>query len=124
MTAQAKAVTRQVAYRAGLSAEAAVARHYEHAGHAIQAIRWRGQAGEIDLIARDGDGLIFIEVKKSKNFANAARSLSDRQIARIYAAAGEYLGQMPLGQLTETRFDLAMVDVSGHIEVLENAIGF
>lgn len=108
-------------YHAGFSAEEQVAQLYDRAGHTICARRWRGSAGEIDLIARDGAQVIFIEVKQSKTHARAAEHLSPRQIARIYGAASEFLAGEPAGQLTEVRFDVALVDAVGRIEVLENA---
>ena len=86
--------------------------------------RWRGSAGEIDLIVEDGAGLVFVEVKASEDFARAAEQLSERQMGRIYAAASEYLGLMPTGQATETRFDVALVDGVGRVEILEAAFGF
>lgn len=63
-----------VAYQAGLAAEACIADDYERRGYPIAARRWRGQGGEIDLVARDGDGLVFIEVKKSRSFDRAVAS--------------------------------------------------
>jgi len=51
-----------VSYHAGIAAEAAVARLYETGGTPIAARRWRSAAGEIDLIARNGAEVIFIEV--------------------------------------------------------------
>jgi putative endonuclease len=42
-------------------------------------------------------------------------------MARICTAASEYLAQEPLGQLTPVRFDVALVDGAGRIEILENA---
>ena len=42
-------------------------------------------------------------------------------MARIYGAASEFLAGEPAGQLTEVRFDVALVDAVGRIEVLENA---
>lgn len=110
------------AYQAGLAAEGAVERFYEQRGQAIAARRWRGRAGEIDLIARDGAGVIFIEVKQSHSHDAAASHLTPRQIARIYAAASEFLAGLPEGQLTPARFDVALVDGMGRIEILENAI--
>jgi len=110
-----------VSYRAGLAAEDQVAQLYTRSGRRIAERRWRGISGEIDLIARDGAGVIFIEVKKSTTHAMAAEHLSARQMRRIYDAAAEYLGGEPLGQLTEARFDVALVDATGQIEVLENA---
>ncbi len=110
-----------LAYRSGLCAEESVERDYEARGHNIAARRWRGKGGEIDLIVEDGDGLIFIEVKKSKSFAQAAERVSKRQIGRLYAAASEYMARMPRGQDTDVRFDVALVDSTGALEILENA---
>lgn len=111
-----------VAYQAGLAAEACIADDYERRGYPIAARRWRGQGGEIDLVARDGDGLVFIEVKKSRSFDRAVASLGQRQIARLYAAAEEYLGGEPRGGLTEVRFDVALMNGRGEIRVIENAL--
>jgi putative endonuclease len=107
-------------YHAGLAAEAQVALHYERAGMVICARRWRGKSGEIDLIARDGAKIIFIEVKQSRTHATAASHLSDRQVQRIYLAASEYVENEPLGQLTEVQLDAALVDAQGQIQILAN----
>jgi len=110
-------------YRAGLAAEESVADAYQARGHAIAARRWRGSRGEIDLVARNGDGLIFIEVKKARNFARAAEALNQAQMQRIYGAASEFLAGEPMGQLTPVRFDVALVNTSGQMQVIENAFG-
>lgn len=65
--------------------------------------------------------MIFIEVKQSKTHAQAAEHLTERQMARIYGAASEFIGGEPAGQLTPVRFDVALVDGMGRIEILENA---
>lgn len=109
------------AYHAGCAAEDQVARLYDRAGRPICARRWRGMGGEIDLIARDGSEVIFIEVKQSRTHAEAAEHLTQRQIARICASASEFLAGEPLGQNTDVRFDVALVDAAGQIEILENA---
>lgn len=110
-------------FHAGLAAEDAVARNYTRRGLSVAQKRWRGASGEIDLIAREGDGLIFIEVKKSKCFAAAAERLSRRQMQRIYRSASEFLAQEPNGQNTEVRFDVALVNAVGEVQILENAFG-
>lgn len=110
------------AFHAGLAAEDSVAAAYARAGRPVVARRWRGSAGEIDLIAQDGVGFIFIEVKKSRSHAEAAGHLTRAQISRIFGAATEYVETAPLGQMTEMRFDVALVDDMGRIEVLENAM--
>lgn len=108
-------------YHAGRMAEERVAAAYERAGHKICARRWRGKSGEIDLIARDGAALIFIEVKQSRSHAMAAESLSGRQMSRICSSAQEFIGREPAGQDTVCRFDLALVDQVGRVDILENA---
>jgi putative endonuclease len=108
-------------YHAGLAAEDQVAQHYIRRGHTIAARRWRGEAGEIDLIARDGAMVIFIEVKQSLSHAMAAEHLTPGQFARITGAAAAFLGGEPAGELTEVRFDVALVDGTGRIEIIENA---
>lgn len=110
-----------MSHRAGRAAEDAVARHYQQGGRAIAASRWRSPAGEIDLIARDGAEVIFIEVKHSRTHAEAAERLGERQMARIYASASMFLADEPEGQATPSRFDVALVDGQGRVEVIENA---
>jgi putative endonuclease len=111
----------QVAYHAGLAAEEAVARHYDRTGRAVAARRWRSAAGEVDLIARDGEEVVFVEVKRAATHAAAAERLCRRQMDRLCQAAAMFLEGEPLGSLTPMRFDLALVDGAGRIEVLENA---
>ena len=114
-------MTGSVGYHAGRVAEDIVALDYVRRNHGIAARRWRGASGEIDLIARDGDAVIFVEVKKSRSFARASTRLGQRQMARICASAGEFLAGEPNGQLTNVRFDLALVDDAGAVQVIENA---
>lgn len=110
-------------YAAGLSAEDRVAEDYARRGFTVAARRWRSPAGEIDLVARDGDALVFVEVKKSRDFARAAARLTRRQTERIMASALAFLAGEGRSLDTEMRFDLAMVDGAGRIKRLENAFG-
>ena len=117
------AMTGAMAHRSGLAAEAQVAAEYLRRGIEVVARRWRGSAGELDLVARRGDEVIFVEVKKSRSFAQAAARVSQRQILRLQQTACEFLDGQPGGLLTPMRFDVALVDGQGRIEVLENALG-
>lgn len=123
MTASAKCIQGSVSYHAGLSAELLVTQDYERRGFALARERWRGKRGEIDLIMRDGDALVFIEVKKSQSFQRAAQRITPRQMNRIYGAAEEYLAGEPKGALTDVRFDVALVDQTGDMQIMENAFG-
>lgn len=108
-------------YHAGHAAEASVARHYEDRGIVICARNWRGITGEIDLIGRQGDEVVFVEVKQSRSHDLAASHISQAQIGRIFATVDEFLAGEPKGLLTDVRIDLALVDGQGRIEVVENA---
>ncbi|MFY2823616.1 YraN family protein [Ruegeria sp. MALMAid1280] len=119
----ARSVRSSVSYHAGQAAEQQVASHYERRGFSIAHHRWRGAGGEIDLIARNADGVVFIEVKKSTSFDMAAARISRRQMDRIYASAAQFLETEPGGQLTNARFDAALVDASGAVQIIENAFG-
>ncbi len=112
-----------MSYHAGLCAEDIVADAYRRAGFEPKARRWRGPGGEIDLIFEKLGALVFVEVKKSRDFASAAAQLTERQMQRIYTSASGFLATMPLGQNTESRFDAALVDATGRVEILENAFG-
>lgn len=111
-----------VAYHSGVAAEHSVARSYEDRGYRVRERRWRGQGGEIDLILESETGLVFVEVKKSRSFARAIEQLSQRQLNRICMAANEYVGNEPNQMDTEMRFDLALVDSHGVVEVVENIL--
>jgi putative endonuclease len=108
-------------HHAGLSAEEQVAQLYRRSGCDVIARRWRGPGGEIDLIARNGAEIVFIEVKRARSHAAATERVSARQMGRICASAACFLGEQPAGALTPARFDVALVDGLGRIEVLENA---
>lgn len=112
-----------VAFRSGMAAEAAVSRRYEDRGCRILAQRWRGRAGEIDLVVQDGPTIVFVEVKQAARHALAAERIDRRKMDRLCQAAEEYCGHLPTGQLTEMRFDAALVDQIGMIDVIENAFG-
>ncbi|WP_226689332.1 YraN family protein [Ruegeria arenilitoris] len=118
-----RSVRSSVSYHAGQAAELQVAADYERRGFKIAHHRWRGTVGEIDLIARGSDGLVFIEVKKSTSFDMAAARINQRQIDRIFTSAAQFLETEPGGQLTNVRFDAALVDATGAVQIIENAFG-
>lgn len=112
----------EVRYHSGLEAERAVARVYLRNGYEFAAHRFRGEAGEIDLVLRQNDTVVFVEVKKSRSHQKAREALSSRQMARIISTATEYLSKEPQGLNTNTRFDVATVNWDGQVEIVENAL--
>lgn len=115
-------MTGRTAHLSGLAAEAQVADYLERRGLEVIARRWRGAAGEIDLICAEGGTTVFVEVKRAASQQSAAHSLLPRQIARIRAAASEYAGTLPAGQDSDMRFDVALVHGVGEIEIIRNAL--
>ncbi|HUP96665.1 MAG TPA: YraN family protein [Usitatibacter sp.] len=87
-------------------AEAFLAAH----GLAIVARNYRTKAGEIDVIARDGPTLVFVEVRvRSPNrFGGALASITPRKQRRIVAAARQFL--MRLTPVPPCRFDVIALE--------------
>ncbi|MEB8387132.1 YraN family protein [Rhodobacteraceae bacterium KMM 6894] len=110
------------AYCTGLAAEDRASALYIAAGLVALETRWRGKGGEIDLIFENDGTIVFCEVKQARTHDAAIASLRPAQMRRIHMAASEYLGLCPDGQLTDTRFDLASVDGTGHCQIHENML--
>jgi putative endonuclease len=108
---------------AGNAAEEQVARAYEETGHRVRARRWRGGLGEIDLVLEKDGEIVFVEVKASRSHAAAALSLHPRQVSRLLKSAEAYIGQLETGALTPMRFDVALVDGVGRLDIIPNALG-
>lgn len=111
------------AWLSGQAAEEAAARVYERRGLEVLHRRWRGISGEIDLVLRAPETYVFCEVKFGPSFDLALQRLRQGQLERIYHAASEYIGLTPEGQLAPVRFDVAAVDGSGAVRILESAFG-
>jgi putative endonuclease len=100
---------RQVAFRTGISAESRAAAFLIAKGFRILARRWRSPVGEIDIVARRRALLVFVEVKARETLDDAAWSVTERQRARIIAAAEVWLARFPDGRVQDIRFDAMLV---------------
>jgi putative endonuclease len=78
---------RQRAERGGRRAEAVAALWLQLKGWTILARRARTPLGEVDLIARRGRALAFVEVKARSTQLDAERALDDYRLRRVAAAA-------------------------------------
>lgn len=110
------------AFHNGMAAEDIAARAYEAKGGKVLARRWKVPEGEIDLIVELAGMIVFVEVKARKNMAAALTALQPAQQARLVACAEQYLA-MKADLNAACRFDLAALDRTGCIEVIENALG-
>lgn len=97
-------------------------------GYDIVETNFRCREGEIDIIARDGDCLVFVEVraKRSRRFGTPEESITARKRQRIRIAAARY--QQQHDNLPESwRIDVVAVEMAGNrllrIEHIESAIG-
>jgi putative endonuclease len=108
----------------GADAEAIAAAFLERKGLAIVRRNFRTRLGEIDLIARDGETLVFVEVRlrTSRAFGGAAESITSAKRMRLVNAARVFLA----GQRSEPacRFDAIFLDAldPARIEWRQNVI--
>jgi len=93
-------------YQRGRRAEALAAWFLRLKGFSVLERRWSCPVGEIDLIARRGRLLLFVEVKARLDRVAALEALGARQRRRISRAAGAYLQRFPQLAQLDCRFDL------------------
>lgn len=106
----------------GERAETLAAQYLERRGLRLLARNFRVRGGEIDLVAREGKTLVFVEVRLRRNpaFGGAAESITARKRQRLILAARHWLlqhGEAPC------RFDCILLDKleSGAIEWVKDA---
>lgn len=76
----------------GRRGEAIAARHLVGRGLTIVERNWRCEHGEIDLVARDRDELVFVEVKTRSSIAygHPLEAITPRKLARLKRLAGAW----------------------------------
>jgi putative endonuclease len=101
--------SRQAAERRGRRAETLAAWLLRAKGYRILAQRFRVAAGEIDLIARRGRTIAFVEVKARADRTAALEAVSPQQRRRIAAAAEGWLARHGDAADCTLRFDVVAV---------------
>jgi len=86
---------------------------------------YRCPLGEVDLIAIDGDTLVFIEVKtrKGRSLAYAKEAVNDKKRRQLSKVALFYMKSNKLNEV-RARFDVVAVSLAGgeqQVEVIRNA---
>jgi putative endonuclease len=100
-------------------------RELERRGYAIVARRYRRRGGELDIIARDGRTMVFVEVKSraSHAFGAAAEAVTRLKRKRITDLALDYLMRNHLSHCP-CRFDVVSIHFdsgSPVVDVFQNA---
>ena len=117
--------TRSTRAVAGAHAETLAARFLTQHGLAILERNWRRRCGELDLVARDGETLVFVEVRLRRDgaFGGAAASITATKRARLVNAANLYLARLP--RTPPCRFDAILLDAldPARIEWLRDIFG-
>ena len=109
----------------GRRGERAAEKYLRRNGYRIVARNFRAAGAEIDLVAMDGETLVFVEVKtrRSRDAGAPEEAVDERKQTRMRRAA-EVFAQRYRADEVEMRFDIAAVDASGkrlEIELLRNA---
>jgi putative endonuclease len=102
-------------------------RELERRGYAIVARRYRRRGGELDIVARDGATIVFVEVKTRDGrwFGGAAEAVTGLKRRRIVHLALEYLMRHRLSECP-CRFDVVSIQLEAGrpiIEIYRNAFG-
>jgi len=100
---------RRRAERRGRRAETLAALRLQLGGWRILARRWRGPGDEIDLIAKRGRVVAFVEVKRRGDHDVARAAVTARQRRRIGDAAAAFLAVRPDLRDCAARFDVVTV---------------
>jgi putative endonuclease len=110
--------TRQILGAAGEDLSAA---WYEAHGYRVLARNWRCREGELDLVVRCGDTVVFCEVKTrtSLAFGSPLEAVTPVKQRRIRGLAVAWLHESG-ARAANLRFDVAAV-LGGTVEVVENA---
>lgn len=94
-----------------------LARHYlEQQGLRFEQANFRCRRGEIDLIMRDGDSLVFVEVRYRRNdrYGSAAETVDRQKQRKLVTTALFYLQSNPQQARLTSRFDVVAISGEGN----------
>ena len=95
----------------GHDGEDLAAAHLTAAGMQVLARNWRCREGELDIVARDGDALVFVEVKTRSGtaFGEPSEAVGRVKARRIHVLACRWLTEHRPAGCPELRFDVVSV---------------
>ncbi|MGH1472388.1 MAG: YraN family protein [Cellvibrionaceae bacterium] len=102
-------------------AEKATSEYLQRQGLTLETCNFNCQLGEIDLIMRDGNQLVFVEVRFRKNthYGSAIESVGIQKQKKIIKAAQCYLLEKKAPQTLSCRFDVMGVNITNGIPYFE-----
>lgn len=103
------APARVAAFHSGIDAESRAAEYLAARGYEVLAQRFKSPYGEIDLIARSGRLIAFIEVKARGTLDDAAYAVTVRQRKRIIDTSQFWLAANPDYATFDLRFDALLI---------------
>lgn len=105
----------------GKEAEQTAQQHLQRQGLTLMSRNHSCRGGEVDLVMRDGDTLVFVEVRLRRNprFGGALASVDWRKQRRLILAAQHYLQSHPWQG--PCRFDVVGLDASNRCQWIKNA---
>ena len=109
----------------GADYEKIAASYLEAHGYEILEYNYRNRTGEIDLVAKEGEYLCFVEVKYRKDTSQGSplEAVTWRKQQNISRVAQHYLLTHGYGEQTHCRFDV--VGITGdEIELVRNAFEY
>ena len=101
--------------RLGDAGERYAARTLQQRGWTLIDEKWRGSGGEIDLVADDGDQIVFVEVKtrRGDSRGSAEESVSASKCSRLIRSGLEYIDAHPALEDRFWRVDLVAITLDG-----------
>lgn len=112
---------RRASYEKGLGAEDAAAAYLRKKGYVVLEQRYKTSFGEIDLIVKDADTIIAVEVKTRKDLQTALESVRPQAQRRIQNALMAWVSNHPEAYNAALRFDVIAITPPLCIHHLDNA---
>ena len=114
---------REGTYQKGLTGEAQAIAYLQNRGMVLLAQRYRSPFGEIDAVMRDGDTLVFVEVKARNTGREGAGLLAvnRRKQAKIIKTACQYITENGLEETA--RFDVIELTKDGFLHIVDAFYG-
>lgn len=110
----------------GSDYEKRAAEYLKQQGFCIIEQNFYSRSGEIDIIAKDGRYLVFVEVKyrRDNSCGNPLEAVNAKKQKRICRTAFYYCAKHGYGDITPCRFDVIAMEGEDQITHIKNAFDF